>query len=124
MSTPHATETAHRWESLPVDRPMALLERRRVVGEKAMISHITLLKGCTVPTHAHPNEQFSCVVSGALRFGLGGEGSPERREVVVRAGGVIHLPSNLPHSAYAIEETVVLDIFSPPSATTGVDRGG
>lgn len=111
-------ETVSRWSDLPVDAPMPLLERRRVIGQKAMISHITLKKGFSLAAHAHENEQFSCVLSGALRFGLG----PEGRQVTVRAGEVIHLPSNLPHSAFAEEDTVVLDIFSPPSAGTGIDR--
>jgi quercetin dioxygenase-like cupin family protein len=111
-----------RWSDLPLDAPMALLERRRIVGEKAMISHITLKRGCDVPTHSHENEQFSAVLSGRLRFGLGAVGSPERRDAVVGPGEVIHLPSGLPHSAFAEEDTVVLDIFSPPSATTGIDR--
>lgn len=117
-----ADAAVSRWSDLPVDRPMPLLERRRVIGAKAMISHITLKRGCSVPTHQHENEQFSSVLSGRLRFGLGAEGSPQRREVTVGPGEVIHLPSNLPHSAEALEDTVVLDIFSPPSATTGIDR--
>jgi len=111
-----------RWNDQPVDRPMELLERQRVIGEQAMISRVLLKKGCDVPTHAHVNEQFSCVLSGRLRFGLGAENSPQRKVVVVGPDEVLHLPSNLPHSAYAEEDTVVLDIFSPPSQTTGIDR--
>jgi unsaturated pyranuronate lyase len=111
-----------RWDNLPVDKPMPLLSRRRVVGEKAMISEVRLDKGCHVPTHAHENEQITCIVSGKLRFGIGVEGAADRYEVDVVAGEVIHLPSNLPHSADALEDTRVLDIFSPPSATTGIDR--
>lgn len=99
---------------------MELLERRRVIGEKAMISHITLRRGFAVPTHAHENEQFSAVLSGRLRFDIGAEGSA--RQVTIGPGEVIHLPSNLPHAAEALEDTVVLDIFSPPSQTTGIDR--
>jgi quercetin dioxygenase-like cupin family protein len=111
------------WSELPVDAPMALLERKRIVGEKAMISHILLRKGCSVPTHAHANEQFACVISGSLKFGLGEVGSPERKEMVVSAGEVLHLPAMVPHSADALEDTLVLDIFSPPSEYTGIDRG-
>ncbi|HVZ93722.1 MAG TPA: cupin domain-containing protein [Phycisphaerales bacterium] len=114
----------HTWSELAVDMPMPLLERRRVIGEQAMISHITLHKGCDVPTHSHANEQFSAIISGKLRFGIGAVGSPGRREVDVGPGQVIHLPANVPHSALAMEETVVLDIFSPPSATTGIDAHG
>ena len=101
---------------------MALLERRRIIGEKMMISRVLLRQGCDVPTHSHENEQFACILSGRLRFGLGEPGSPDRREVVVSAGEVLHLPSGVPHSAFAEENSVVLDLFSPPSATTGIDR--
>lgn len=121
----HPTDQAkvHRWSELAKDCPMSLLERRRIIGEKAMLSQVLLKKGCDVPTHEHENEQFACIISGRLRFGIGAEGSPQRREVVVNAGEVLHLPGNVPHSAYAEEETLVLDIFSPPSATTGIDVG-
>lgn len=112
----------HRWSDLPADRPMALLERRRVIGEKAMISHVRLAKGCLVPTHAHENEQFACVLSGRLRFVLGAVGTAEHRVVEAGAGEVVALPGNVPHSAEALEETVVLDVFSPPSEKTGIDR--
>lgn len=112
----------YRWDDLATDSPMALLERRRIIGEQAMLSRVLLRKGCSVPTHHHPNEQFACVLSGRIRFGLGAVGSPERRDVTLTAGEVIHFPSNVPHSADALEDTVVLDIFSPPSETTGIDR--
>lgn len=113
------TPTPQRWIEVTADAPMNLLERRRVVGEKVMISHVTLHKGCDVPIHAHENEQFTCVLEGRLDFILG----EEKRKVTVCAGEVLHLPSNLPHGAYAPEETTVLDIFAPPSAATGIDRG-
>lgn len=113
---------AYRWSELPKDIPMPMLERRRVIGEQAMVSHVTLQKGCFVPTHAHVNEQMTCILSGRLKFTLGDESASARETVLVGPGEIIHLPSNIPHSAEAIEETVVLDIFSPPSATTGIDR--
>lgn len=111
-----------RWSELSCDVPMPMLERRRVIGEQAMVSHVTLQKGCFVPTHTHVNEQMTCILSGRLKFTLGDAASPDQETVIVASGEVIHLPSNVPHAAEAIEETVVLDIFSPPSATTGIDR--
>lgn len=111
-------EPAHaRWDALPVDAPMPRLERRRVVGEHCMISHITLRAGCEVPVHSHANEQMVCVLSGVMRFTLAGG-----REVTVRSGEVLHLPAHAPHGVVAVEDSVVLDVFSPPSATTGIDR--
>jgi quercetin dioxygenase-like cupin family protein len=112
----------YRWSDLPADHPMAKVERRRVIGSAMMVSQVKLDKGFRVPTHAHFNEQITIMVSGALKFGIGADGSRERRELVVRAGEVLHLPSNVPHSAEALEDSLVLDLFSPPSEKTGVDH--
>lgn len=38
------------------------------------------------------------------------------------AGDVLHLRGHAPHGAEALEDSVVLDVFAPPSATTGIDR--
>jgi quercetin dioxygenase-like cupin family protein len=121
MATPE-TATRYRWADLPRDQPMNLLERRRIIGRLVMLSEVRLQEGCVVPTHAHDNEQICCVLSGRLRFGLGAEGSPQWREIVVEGGEVLHLPSGVPHSAEALESTLVIDIFSPPSEKTGIDR--
>ncbi len=87
-----------------------------------MVSHVNLSQGCVVPSHVHENEQITCVLQGRLQFGLGEANSPEYRDVVIGPGDVLHLPSWCPHCARALEDTVVLDIFAPPSATTGIDR--
>jgi quercetin dioxygenase-like cupin family protein len=101
---------------------MELLERRRIIGEKAMISHVTLSRGCHVPMHQHANEQFACILSGELLFTLQPRGGGGPTTLSVKAGEVLHLPANVPHAADAVVDTVVLDIFSPPSETTGIDR--
>jgi quercetin dioxygenase-like cupin family protein len=112
----------YRWADLAADRPLGGLERRRVVGERVMLAQVRLEPGCVVPAHAHDNEQVCCVLSGRLRFGLGGEGGRPPRQVEVAAGEVLHLPSGVRHSAEALEPTLVIDVFSPPSEKTGIDR--
>jgi quercetin dioxygenase-like cupin family protein len=57
-----------------------------------------------------------------MRFRFGPDSAADRRELVISGGDVLHLPSNLPHEATALERSIVLDVFSPPSATTGIDR--
>jgi unsaturated pyranuronate lyase len=87
------------------------LARRLITGERMMLAHVYLDKGCVVPKHEHENEQLTYILEGALRFWLGDDGS----EVIdVRAGEVLHLPSNLPHEAEALEDTLDVDVFSPP----------
>src|SRR5262245_20980100 len=117
------TATFHRWNELPTDSPMPLLERQRVIGEKMMISRVLLKRGCFVPVHYHENEQISCIVSGTLRFHIQ-DGIGATRTQDVGAGEVLILPSMVPHGAEAIEDCVVLDLFSPPSQTTGIDIHG
>lgn len=112
----------HRWSDLPADTPMPLIARRRVIGRHLMLSHVTLARGFRVQSHKHDNEQFAVVLSGRVRFGLGDEAAPGHREVVVGAGQVVELPGNVPHSAEALEDSVLLDVFSPPSEKTGIDR--
>ena len=112
----------YRWGDLESDEPMALLSRKRVIGEQAMISRVVLQKGCVVPRHAHENEQFACILSGCLKFELDSQTGTGNETVVVKAGELIHFPSNVAHAAEALEDTGVLDVFSPPSETTGIDR--
>jgi len=88
-----------------------LLSRRLITGDRLMLAHVYLKKGCIVPRHAHENEQFTYILEGALRFLVGENGE---QEVVVRAGEVLHLPSHVPHEAHALEDTLDVDVFSPP----------
>jgi quercetin dioxygenase-like cupin family protein len=57
--------------------------------------------------HDHESEQMTYVLSGALKFLVDG------REVVVREGEVLHIPSWLPHQAEALDDTFEMDMFSP-----------
>lgn len=105
------TARLHRWEDMPREKLSDLLERRLVTGERMMLAHVYLKKGCVVPTHHHENEQLTYVLEGALRFWLGED---QTDEVVVRAGEVLVIPSNLKHKALALEDTLDVDVFSPP----------
>ncbi|MEK6703623.1 MAG: cupin domain-containing protein [Planctomycetota bacterium] len=107
---------------LPIDRPMPRIERQRVIAERMMISKVRLLPGFVLETHQHDNEQIVVMVKGRCRFTLGAVGSPDFREVDVKGGQVLVLPGGTPHSCVVIEETEILDLFSPISEKTGVDR--
>ena len=87
-----------------------LIERQFVVGQDVMIARILIKKGGFVPMHSHVNEQVTYVLAGALKFVIDG------REIVVHEGEVLTIPSNMPHSAEALEDTVDLDVFTPPRA--------
>lgn len=114
------TATHHRAGDLDVDRPMSGIERRRLVGEQAMIALVSLARGTVVPEHRHPNEQFAYVLEGELRFSLGEES--ERAIVVATAGDIVHLPGDVLHGVEVLADARVLDVFAPPSEGTGLDR--
>ncbi len=103
--------TFYRWDELPKERLSDVLERRLITGDRVMLAHVYLRKGCIVPKHAHENEQVTYILEGALRFWIGAD---EAEEIIVRAGEVLHIPSNVPHKAEALEDTLDVDIFSPP----------
>ena len=102
--------TWYRWDDMPKERVSDQLERRLITGNRMMLAHVYLEKGCVVPQHSHENEQLTYLLSGALKFWIG----EEKREQIVRAGEVLVIPSNVLHMAEALEDTLDVDIFDPP----------
>ncbi len=96
-----------KWEAVPLEMMSDVISRRLFTGEKAMVAQVFLKKNAVVPLHHHESEQITYILKGALKFELQGT------EVVVREGEVLHIPSNVPHRAIALEDTLDLDIFSP-----------
>lgn len=103
--------TWYRWDQVQREELHSQLSRRLITGDQIMLAHVYLKKGCVVPKHSHVNEQFTYILEGALRFRVGDDGA---EEIVVRAGEVLHLPSNVPHEAHALEDTLDMDVFCPP----------
>lgn len=99
------------WDALPLQKMRGQITRRFVHSERQMIAQVNFAKGDSVPAHAHENEQYTYVLTGALRFRFG---AAQDEEIVVGAGQILHIPSNLIHSASADENTFELDIFCPP----------
>lgn len=100
-----------RWDDIPEEALKGKITRRVIPGERLMVAQVFLKKGDDVPKHCHHNEQLTWIVSGKLLLRLGEHGE---HEVVINAGEVLVIPPNLPHSALALEDTVDVDVFSPP----------
>jgi quercetin dioxygenase-like cupin family protein len=78
-----------------------------VHGDKTLMGQFKLAKGAAIPAHAHPHEQTGIMVSGKLRFKADG------KELEVEAGDSWCLPGGVEHSVTALEESVVIEVFSP-----------
>jgi len=103
--------TFYRWSDMPKEKVNDHLDRRLITGDRRMLAHVYLKKGCVVPRHQHENEHLTYILEGALHFWIGED---ERQEVVVRSGEVLHIPAHVWHKAQAVEDTVDVDVFSPP----------
>ena len=112
MTIPQVQQAAHyRWKDLPAEALKGTISRRLVTSERMMIAHVYFKKCDDVPRHAHENEQITYILEGALQFWLGAD---DERELTVRAGEVLVIPSHLPHRALALEDTLDVDVFCPP----------
>ena len=103
--------TFYRWDEMPKEELTDTFARRLITGDKVMLAHVYLKKGSIVPRHSHHNEQITYILEGGLRFWLGED---ESQVIDVMAGEVLHIPSLVQHKAEALEDTLDVDIFSPP----------
>ena len=102
-------KSAHtRWDDIEVEQLNPLIGRQFIVGTGVMVARVLLKKGAHVPLHSHHNEQVTYILDGALKFLI------EGKEITVHSGEVLCIPPNVPHEAFAVEDTVDLDIFNPP----------
>lgn len=107
MSGP-AVMKYQKWSEVELEQLNPQIGRQMIVGDKMMMARVLMKKGAHVPLHQHHNEQLTYILEGALKFAIDG------KEIVVHAGEVLCIPPNMPHEAWALEETVDLDIFMPP----------
>jgi unsaturated pyranuronate lyase len=101
----------YRWDDMPRETLNPGLKRRLISGDQVMVAHVYLDKGTEVPRHHHHNEQITYILEGALEFHFGAE---DEETHTVKAGEAVVIPSNLPHRAVALEDTLDVDVFSPP----------
>jgi quercetin dioxygenase-like cupin family protein len=115
---PPSKEPRHtRWDDVALERMKPLIDRQLIVGDNIMIARVLLKKGAFVPMHSHLNEQVTYILEGALKFLI------QDKEIIVAAGEVLTIPAGIPHEAVALEDTVDLDVFTPPRLDwmTGTD---
>jgi quercetin dioxygenase-like cupin family protein len=78
-----------------------------VHGEKTLMSQFKIARGSAIPAHSHPHEQTGIMISGKLRFNVDGE------IVDVEPGDSWCLAGGIEHSAEALEDSIILEVFSP-----------
>ena len=103
------------WEDVRLEELNPLIGRRLIYSERMMLAHVYLKQGAIVPAHDHHNEQFTYILSGGLRFWIGEHAdAPGDMYTDVCGGEVLVIPGNVRHRAEALEDTLDVDVFSPP----------
>jgi quercetin dioxygenase-like cupin family protein len=101
-------ESSHvRWTDVPAEQITPSVVRRYITGDNVTVAQFRLSKGGVIPAHRHEQEQFTCVLSGALKFFVDG------KSTLVQAGETIRLPGWVEHEVEVIDDAVVIDVFSP-----------
>ena len=76
-------------------------------GDKSTFGYVELKKGSSVPLHHHINEQITYIIEGQLDMVIGGA-------AFSFTSGMYHvIASDMPHSAVAITDCKVIDVFGP-----------
>ncbi len=96
------------WHREPAEELSPAITRQVLHTETMTLARLRLAKGALVPWHRHGNEQIATVLEGRLRFSADGQ------ERIVSAGESVALAANEAHEVEALEDSLVLDVFSPP----------
>ena len=85
------------------------IKRQTVANGETMYQMFAKLDaGSKMPEHQHPQEQIVHILSGRMKLIV--NGTPHD----LTTGDSYYLASNVPHGVETLEETRVLDTFSPP----------
>lgn len=71
------------------------------------VAHVRVDGGAELPEHQHPHEQIMNLISGEFLFTVDG------KEYRMSAGETYVIPSNVPHSAKAVTDCMIVDVFHP-----------
>jgi len=99
---------AYKWDTVAAEQLTDTIRRRMIVGSNEMLVQWEFKKGAVAARHSHPHEQIVMMQSGRLRLIVGDT------ERILEEDDIVVIPPNVPHEAHSVEDTVVIDIFSPP----------
>ena len=78
-----------------------------VYGDRTLMTNVKFDKGAVIPPHSHPHEQTGFMVSGKMDFQVNGE------HQIVGPGDSWNIAGDTEHGATALEESIVIEVFSP-----------
>jgi quercetin dioxygenase-like cupin family protein len=79
-----------------------------VIGEATLLTEFKLSKSALVPWHSHPYEQTGYLISGNILLHI------DEEKYIMKKGDSWCIQKNIPHQAEVLEDSIALEIFSPP----------
>ncbi len=79
-----------------------------VIGESTLMTEFKLSKNALIPFHSHPYEQTGYLISGNIILHI------EKDKYEMKKGDSWCIPKDIPHQAEVLEDSTVLELFSPP----------
>lgn len=76
-------------------------------GIRTLLSEFRLEKDGVIPIHSHPHEQIGYMISGQMTFTVNGEVH------TAEPGDSWCIPSNVEHGVEVLEDSLVIEVFSP-----------
>ena len=97
----------YTWDEIAEEQLNPLAGRKALHGAAITVAHFRFDKGNKVASHHHVNDQVTIVEKSAVRMTVGDE------EFVLKAGEMVLVAPNVPHGNEALEDTVIMELFSP-----------
>ncbi|NBB89829.1 MAG: cupin domain-containing protein [Spirochaetes bacterium] len=85
----------------------SLTKRLAAYGGGLMAVQVHLPEGSVAPEHQHPHEQITYVIHGRVSYRIGAETGE------LAGGDSAYVPGDTGHEVTALEDTLVVDVFSP-----------
>ena len=96
------------WDDIEWEPVTDEVSRKVIMGDNMMMVLYKFAKGTIWPMEQHKAEQCGYVVKGKIEFTTGG------KTLILNPGDSYMIESMAPHESHYIEETVLVDLFSPP----------
>lgn len=94
-------------DTLPTKELASGYHARLVHTDQLTVAHLEVEAGSILPEHQHPHEQITNILTGEFEMTVGGVTQH------CTAGSVVVIPGNTPHSARAITDCRLVDVFHP-----------
>ncbi|MBN2150577.1 MAG: cupin domain-containing protein [Candidatus Lokiarchaeota archaeon] len=99
----------HKDTVAPVEAVKGIHRRTMCYNDDAQICHFDMKKGSVIELHSHPAAQIGYVVKGKVEFWYQ---TKDSKHLVVTGDSYL-IPGNVPHGAVVIEDSDVIEVFSP-----------